>query len=99
MWIRVLSLCSIVLATDLASGPAMAQARQARTTLEVRATVVRVCTVGLGVTSTPGCEAVVRENPRLLERAPQPAGIVRTSITEQAADTTAPRIIVRTFEF
>ena len=98
MWIRVLSLCSIVLATDLASGPAMAQTRQARTTLEVRATVVRVCTVGVGVTSVPGCEAVVRENPRLLERAPQPASIVRTSITEQAADTTA-RIIVRTFEF
>ena len=98
MWIRVLSLCSIVLAADLASGPAMAQARQARTTLEVRATVVRVCTVGVGVTSAPGCEAVVRENPRLLERAPQPAGIVRASITEQAADTSA-RIIVRTFEF
>lgn len=95
---RVLSLCSIVLATDLASGPAMAQTRQARTTLEVRATVVRVCTVGVGVTSVPGCEAVVRENPRLLERAPQPAGVVRTSITEQAADTSA-RIIVRTFEF
>jgi hypothetical protein len=52
----------------------------------------------VGVTSAPGCEAVVRENPRLLERAPQPAGIVRASITEQAADTSA-RIIVRTFEF
>jgi hypothetical protein len=52
----------------------------------------------VGVTNAPGCEAVVRENPRLLERAPQPAGIVRASITEQAADTSA-RIIVRTFEF
>ena len=96
---RVLSLCSIVLATDLASGPAMAQTRQARATLEVRATVVRVCTVGVGVTNTPGCEAVVRENPRQLERTPEPAVIVRASITEQAADATAPRIIVRTFEF
>ncbi|MCA3089936.1 MAG: hypothetical protein ING77_02170 [Rhodocyclaceae bacterium] len=96
---RVLSLCSIALATDLASGPVMAQTRQARATLEVRATVVRVCTVGIGVTSMPGCEAVVRENQRLLERAPEPAGIVRASITEQAADTTAPRIIVRTFDF
>jgi hypothetical protein len=99
MWIRVLSLCSIALATDLASGPAMAQARQARTTLEVRATVVRVCTVGVGVTSVPGCEAVVRDNPRLLERAPQPGASVRASITEQPVDTAAPRIIVRTFEF
>jgi hypothetical protein len=95
---RVLSLCSIVLATDLASGSAMAQTRQVRSNLEVRATVVHVCTVGVGVTNAPGCEAVVRENPRLLERAPQPAGIVRASITEQAADTSA-RIIVRTFEF
>jgi hypothetical protein len=99
MWIRVLSLCSIVLATDLASRPAMAQARQARTTLEVRATVVHVCTVGVGVTSVPGCEAVVREHQRLLERAPQPAASVRASITEQPADAAATRIIVRTFEF
>jgi hypothetical protein len=96
---RVLSLCSIVLATDLASGSAMAQTRQVRSNLEVRATVVHVCTVGVGVTNVPGCEAVVRENQRLLERKPEPAAIVRISITEQAADAAAPRIIVRTFEF
>ena len=88
-----------MLATCLVPGLASGQTRQARASLEVRATVVRACTVGTGVTIVSGCEALVREDVLPLRQASTSTATVREVVTESAVGPTAAYIVVRTVDF
>lgn len=92
--------CMTIVAMGLAPDLVLAQARQIRAALEVSVIVVRVCTVGVEVAPTPGCEAVVRDTRWPGEHALAPKAKQPEARSELSQAGEAPsRLVVRTVDF